>query len=183
MASSALPRIGTHVPGYLVPVIDERAVRAAAGILLLVGGIAFGAALSAGSSAPLTPFGMLFMVDMLARIGLGDRWSPSLALGRLAVRGQRPEWVGAPQKEFAWMLGFGLAFVSCSTMGLVAAPLWVTLALCATCLTLLFLESAFGICVGCALQRHVGRATPMYCPGGVCETDGPARSTTVLRKD
>ncbi|WP_182354017.1 DUF4395 domain-containing protein [Flaviflexus huanghaiensis] len=182
MASSPPPRIGARVPGYVVLVIDERAVRAAAGILLLAGGIAFGTALATGSTAPLQPFGMLFMFDMLLRIGLGDRWSPTLAVGRLAVRRQKPEWVGASQKEFAWMLGFGLAFVSCTTMGLLATPLWVTLVLCGTCLTLLFLETSFGICVGCALQQRFGKTEPMYCPGGICET-ATAPGTDFLTPD
>ena len=169
------------MPGYAVPVIDERAVRAAAGILLLVGGIAFALACFERSTRPLQPFGMFFMVDMLLRVTAGDRWSPTLALGRLVTRGQRPEWVGAPQKEFAWWLGFGLAFVSCSAMGFLGAPLWVTLALCGVCLTLLFLEAAFGICVGCALQRRFGRTPPQHCPGGACEVGSGAAATGARR--
>lgn len=165
-------RIGRIVPGYSVPVVDERAVRAAAGILFLVGGAAFATAFFTGTTRPLQPFGMLFMLDMLLRVTAGDRWSPSLALGRLAVRGQRPEWVGAPQKGFAWWLGFALALISCASMGLFAAPLWLTLALCSVCLVLLFLETAFGICVGCALQAHFGKTPPQHCPGGSCEVSG-----------
>jgi uncharacterized YccA/Bax inhibitor family protein len=30
-------------------------------------------------------------------------------VGRLAVRRQAPEWTGAPQKRFAWAIGWGLA--------------------------------------------------------------------------
>lgn len=169
MTADPAPRIGRIVPGYAVPVIDERAVRAAAGVLFLLGGAAFATALFTGTSRPMQPFGVLFLADMLLRVTAGDRWSPSLALGRLAVHGQRPEWVGAPQKRFAWWLGFSLALVSCASMGLFAAPLTVTLALCGICLTLLFLESAFGICVGCALQARFGTRQPLYCPGGVCD--------------
>ncbi|MDJ1372605.1 DUF4395 domain-containing protein [Gulosibacter molinativorax] len=162
------PTIGQYVAGYEIPVIDERAVRAAAGILFLLGGAAFATAAFTGSTQPLQPFGMFFMIDMLTRVVAGDRWSPTMALGRLAVRGQQPEWVGAPQKKFAWWLGFGLAAVSCGGMGFLAAPLAVTLALCGLCLTLLFLETAFGICVGCLLQARFGKQAPMYCPGGKC---------------
>ena len=89
----------------------------------------------------------------------------------LVVHRQRPEWVGAAQKEFAWWLGFGLAAVSCATMGLFAAPLWLTLTLCGLCLSILFLETAFGICVGCALQSRFGRTPPRYCPGDSCAVD------------
>ena len=172
------PRIGRIVPGYTIPVMDERAVRAAAGILFLLGGAAFATALFTGSVQPLQPFGMFFMVDMLLRVTAGDRWSPTLVLGRLIVSRQRPEWVGAPQKEFAWWQGLGLAVVSCTSMGLFMAPLWLTLALCGVCLTLLFLETAFGICVGCALQTRFGKQPPRYCPGNACEASPATRMTT-----
>ncbi|MGK0716303.1 DUF4395 domain-containing protein [Leucobacter sp. W1153] len=167
--SADQPRIGRHVPGYVIPVINERAVRAGAGLLFLAGAISFGFAAATGSQQPLQPFGMLFLLDMLLRITVGDRWSPSLALGRLIVSRQQPEWVGAPQKAFAWWLGFGLAFVSCVSMGWLALPLAATLALCGVCLSLLFVETAFGICVGCMLQQLFSKAPPQYCPGGTCE--------------
>ena len=176
-AETRAPRIGQNVPGYAIPVIDERVVRAAAGILFLLGGGSFATAFFTGSMQPLQPFGMFFMVDMLLRVTVGDRWSPTLMLGRLVVSGQRPEWVGASQKEFAWWLGFGLALVSWTTTGLYAAPHWLSLTLCGVCLTLLFLETAFGICVGCALQARFGKQPPRYCPGNTCEV-GPATHET-----
>ncbi|MCW5953462.1 MAG: DUF4395 family protein, partial [Propionibacteriaceae bacterium] len=83
-------RIGSVVPGYEVPVIDERAVRAAAGVLFLAGGNAFALAVFEQSPRPLQPFGMFFVMDMFVRVLAGDRWSPTLALGRLIVRQQRP---------------------------------------------------------------------------------------------
>ena len=171
----AKPSIGELVSGYEGAVINERAVRAGAGILFLAGGSAFASKVVTGSITPIQPFGMYFMGDMLIRVVAGDRWSPSLLLGRLAVRGLSPEWVGASQKEFAWWLGFGLALISCSSMGLFAAPLWLTLGLCGICLTLLFLEAAFGICVGCALQSKFGKEPPKYCPGNACDLDVPNR--------
>jgi len=165
------PLIGAWVDGYDIPVINERAARAAAGLLFLFGAIAWGLALHTGSTQPLRPFGMFFMLDMALRVGLSDRWSPTLALVRLIVSRQVPEWVGAPQKAFAWWLGFGLVVVACASMGLLQAPAWVTLAICAGCLIMLFLETAFGICVGCSLQRLFTKQSPQYCPGGSCEMD------------
>lgn len=162
------PHIGAVVPGFVVPVIDERAVRAAAAILFLAGAVGFGLAAATGTVRPLQPFGMVFMIDMYLRVAVGDRWSPTLALGRFLVRRLPPDWVGAPQKAFAWWLGFGLAVVSCASSGLLAAPLGLTLALCAVCLSLLFIEAAFGICAGCTLQRVFSRASPHHCSGDAC---------------
>ncbi len=164
------PTVGKYVPGYVIPVINERAVRASAGILFLLGVIAWGTAYATGSIAPMRPFGFLFVIDMGIRVGLGDKWSPSMILGRLAVMGQKPEWVGASQKVFAWWLGFGMAATFCAVTGYLNSPVWVALTLCGFCLGLLFLETAFGICLGCHLQRIFSKTDPMYCPGGVCDT-------------
>lgn len=162
------PVVGAWLPGHTVPVVDENAVRTAAGILLLAGGTAVAVALATGSTRPLQPFGMAFLLDMLARITVGDRWSPSLSLARLAVRRRRPHWVGAPQKVFAWSLGAAIAGAACLSMSILAAPLAVTLALCGTCLVLLLLEAAFGICVGCMLQRALTSTPPQHCADGSC---------------
>ncbi|PJJ82562.1 uncharacterized protein DUF4395 [Salinibacterium amurskyense] len=166
--SAKAPTVGSVVEGYDIPVVNERAVRVAAGILFLAGAISITLAVIQHSAAPLRPFGVFFMLDMLVRVTVGDRWSPTLALGRLIVRRQQPNWVGAPQKEFAWWLGYGLALLSCAGMGLLGAPLEATLVLCGLCLTMLFLEAAFGICVGCALQRVLTTTPPQYCPGDSC---------------
>lgn len=163
------PRVGQNVAGYAIPVINERAARAAAGILFLPGIVLYVTAIHMGSADPLKPFGAIFIIDMLIRVIVGERYAPSLVLGRLAVSRQQPEWVGAPQKVFAWWLGYGMGLAACLATGLLQAPLWATLALCGTCLTFLFLETAFGICVGCKLQTLFATTSPLYCPGGVCE--------------
>lgn len=163
------PRVGRNVAGYAIPVINEREARAAAGLLFLPGIVLYVTAAHLGTADPLKPFGALFVIDMMIRVTLGDRFAPSLALARLIVRRQAPEWVGAPQKVFAWWLGYGMGITACLATGLLQAPLWVTLALCGVCLSFLFLETAFGICVGCALQRVFSKEQPQYCPGDTCE--------------
>lgn len=163
------PRVGQYVAGFAIPVINEREARAAAGILFLPGIVLYVSAIHLGTAEPLKPFGAIFIIDMLIRVMAGDRYAPSLVLGRLAVSKQQPEWVGASQKVFAWWLGYGMGLTACLATGLLQAPLWVTLALCGICLVFLFLEAAFGICVGCKLQALFTKTPPQYCPGGVCE--------------
>lgn len=85
--------------------------------------------------------------------------------------------MGAPQKHRAWTLGAALAFLSCGVgMGFLGAPLTATLALCSLCLSMLFLEAAFGYCVGCRLHQRFSRAPTMHCAGGSCDlsVDSPA---------
>lgn len=168
LATPKNPTVGSIVDGYSIPVVNERAVRVAAGILFVGGAVSLAFAIAQQSAVPLRPFGVVFMVDMLLRVAVGDRWSPTLAIGRFVVRNREPNWVGAPQKEFAWWLGYGLALLSCAGMGVLGAPLVATLVLCSVCLTMLFLEAAFGICVGCSLQRLLTKTPPQYCPGDTC---------------
>lgn len=162
------PNVGQWVDGYAVPVVNEKAVRVGAGVLFAAGLAGISGTFLTMSIDPMKTFGVLFMVDMLLRVSGLDRFSPSLFIGRLATRNLTPQWVGAEQKEFAWWMGFGLALTSCGAFGFLGAPLWVPLMLCTVCLTLLFLEAAFGICVGCRLQLLFSKNPPQYCPGGSC---------------
>lgn len=163
-----LPRVGALIEGYQGPVIDERAVRIAAGLLLMLGLFAATAALAFGTTRPLQMFGMFFLLDMLTRLLVSDRLSITLALGRLASRSHSPRWVGAPQKAFAWWLAVGIATVSCVALGSGAIPLQGVLALCGVCFTLLALEAIFGWCAGCHLHRRLSRHPTHHCADRSC---------------
>ena len=101
------------------------------------------------------------------------------------VRRQRPGWVGVNgqselpiggQKKLAWTLGLGMAFTSCIVMGFFGIDDTVTLVLCGVCLSILFLETAFGICVGCSLYRVFAKEKPQLCPGDTCNYVPPRRT-------
>lgn len=168
-ATDTAPRTGEHVDGYEVPVLDEHAIRIAAGILLAAGITALALTLVSGSIRPLQTFGLFFLVDMTTRILISDRLSLTLALARALRRRCRPLWVGAPQKVFAWWLALGIAAVSCVTMSAGIVPLTVTLGLCGICFTLLFLEAVFGWCAGCALHQRLSRQPARHCANGACD--------------
>lgn len=160
--------IGELVEGYDIPVFNEREVRASAGILFLIGFSGYMIALTTDAMQPLRAFGMLFLIDMTIRLFLTPRFSPTMALSRVIVRNQRPEFVGAPQKRFAWGFGLGIALPTCLALGVFNAPNAVAFIMCGICMAVLFLETAFGICVGCELQRRFSRTPPQYCPGDSC---------------
>lgn len=169
------PVIGEYVDGIDIPVVDERAVRASAGLLFLFGIIAVMTAALTGDLQLLRGFGIVFLFDMAMRLFVGTRYTPSLVIASLIVRRQRPEWVGAQQKRLAWAIGLGLGFVSCAAMGFLGVSAEVQIALCSICLSLLFIESAFGICVGCELQRLFSREKPQLCAGDTCTYLPPKR--------
>lgn len=167
---SKLWTFGETQPGYDVPVLNEREVRAAAGILFLFALVSFMNAWLLGNFRLTQIFVVAFLVDFGLRIFINPAYAPSMILGRLAVRHQAPEWSGAPQKRFAWAIGFVLALAMFYLIVLnhVVGP--VNLFVCAACLTLMFFESAFGICLACKVYNAFARREARHCPGGVCAT-------------
>ena len=49
---------------------------------------------------------IVFLTDLIIRVFINPRFSPSLIIGRFIVRNQVPEYVGAQQKKFAWILSY-----------------------------------------------------------------------------
>lgn len=164
---------GEQVEGYKVRVLNERAVRASAGILFFFAMIAFMNAFLLGNFQPTRVFVVAFLIDFSIRIFINPRYAPSLIVGQWFVRKQQPEYVGAPQKRFAWAIGFALALAMLYLMVLnnVIGP--INLLVCSACLILMFFESAFGICIGCKVYNFFNRKKAQLCPGGVCETPSP----------
>jgi hypothetical protein len=162
-------QFGEHHPDYPVRVINEREARAGAGILFFLAIIAFMNAWLKGDFAPTKLVVVGFFADFFLRVLVNPRLSPSLVLGRLVVRNQIPEYVGAPQKRFAWTIGLALAtaMLYLVVFNNIRGP--VNILICGLCLFLLFFESAFGICVGCKLYGLFNKDRVQLCPGGVCE--------------
>jgi len=160
---------GEEVEGYTVPVLNEREARAGAGILFLFAIVSFLNAYLTQRFLFTQIFITYFMFDFFIRIFINPKYAPSLILGRFFVRNQKPEYVGAIQKRFAWSIGFVLSvlmFVVVIVLG------WMTplkIVICVLCMALLFSEAAFGICLGCILYHAVYKKNPNYCPGDVCE--------------
>lgn len=160
---------GEQREGYGVRVLNERAVRASAGILFFFAIVSFMNAWLMGNVQPTRVFVVTFLVDFTIRIFINPRYAPTLIVGQWFVRKQQPEYVGAPQKRFAWGIGFVLALTMLVLVVInnVIGP--INLIVCSACLVLLFFESAFGICIGCKVYNLFNRDKAQLCPGGVCE--------------
>ncbi len=161
---------GESVAGYDLPVLNEREVRAAAGILFFGALVSFMNAWLAGNFQLIRVFVVAFLIDFTIRVLVNPRYAPSLVLGRLATAHLAPEWAGAPQKRFAWSIGLVLSALMLYLVVIeqVVGPL--NLAVCSLCLLLLFFESAFGICLACLIYNAFHRERARHCPGGVCAT-------------
>ncbi len=162
-------QFGQKLPEYEIPVLNERAIRASAGILFFLGLISFMNAWLAGNFQPTRVFVVCFLIEFTIRIFINPRFAPIMILGEWAVRKQQPEWTGAPQKRFAWGIGFVLAVTMLYLMVLnnVIGP--INLVVCSMCLALLFFETAFGICIGCKIYNVVNKEKAKLCPGGSCK--------------
>jgi uncharacterized membrane protein YfcA len=114
------------------------------------------------------------------RIFINPRYAPSLIIGQWFVRKQQPEYVGAPQKRFAWAIGFVLALTMLYLVVInnIIGP--INLIVCAACLVLLFFETAFGICIGCKVYNLFNKDGAQLCPGGVCEATAGLGSRATL---
>ena len=162
---------GQMRPEYAVPVLNERAVRASAGILFALALVSFMNAWLLGHFGPTRVFVVAFLIEFSLRLFVNPRLAPVMVLGEWMVRQQRPEWTGAPQKRFAWAIGWLLAATMFTLVvwQQVVGP--INLIVCALCLLLLFFESAFGICIGCLVYRGLFPEQARLCPGGVCEIE------------
>jgi Domain of unknown function (DUF4395) len=157
------------------PVFDENQVRAAAGLTMVIGAVAYGYAYFAENYVPLQVASTVFFVEFLVRVTTGIRYSPMGIIARTMTLSQPPEWVSAKPKRFAWTLGLGMAF---AMMIITNSGIRGTLprTICLICLTLMWMESVLGLCVGCKLHGLLVRRgwttkDPEFevCAHGACE--------------
>ncbi|MCU4176917.1 DUF4395 domain-containing protein [Carboxylicivirga sp. N1Y90] len=166
---SKIIKFGEDVEGYSIPVLNEREIRAGAGILFVLMFVAILLAILKGDFLLLKYAVTFFLVDILIRVMINPRFAPTLIMGRLIVRKQTPEYVGAQQKKFAWVIGIILAltmFVLTTVMNTYSP---ITGLICMICLIFLFFETSFGICIGCKVYGLFYRGKAQYCPGEICD--------------
>ena len=159
---------GEKVPGYDATVVNEREARAAAGILFMLGMIVIFVGIGYNHIIVARVYLGFLFIDFTARM-ISPKYSPSLLLGKFVVKDQTPDYTGGLQKRFAWTLGW---FISLPMMWWFVIHWDITfykVLICILCLTLMFLEASFSICVGCMLYKLIIRDDPKYCPNGSCE--------------
>ena len=166
---SEIVKFGEEVKDYSIPVLNEREIRAAAGILFLMMLISILVVILKGDFTLLKYAVTIFLTDIVIRVFINPKFAPTLIIGRLIVRNQTPEYVGAPQKKFAWIIGVVLAVTMYILQVLVNSYSPITGLICFVCLIFLFFESAFGICLGCKFYPLFFKGKVQYCPGEVCE--------------
>lgn len=162
-------RFGEEVAGYNIPVLNEREIRAAAGILFLATFLSLMFIVFQNNFVPIKYVIILFLIDFIIRVFINPAYAPTLIMGRLIVSNQNPEYVGAAQKKFAWVIGVILSATMFILLVVVNSYSPITGIICLICLLFLFFESAFGICLGCIFYKLFYKEKAQYCPGEVCD--------------
>lgn len=185
LKSKGLFTYGITIPGLMLhgkpapyPVLNERAIRAGAGIMFVLGFFAFFQAFYLRDFFFIKIFVVLFFIDFFMKVIVGTKFSPVSQLANLIVSNQTPEYVGSIQKRFAWSIGLVLAGTMMTLLFFFGVQGWPNLLICGICLTFMFLETAFGICVGCKIYNFLLNKriipTPEHkpvCPGNVCSIE------------
>ena len=164
-----MKNFGEIVPGYNIPVLNEREVRAAAGMLFFATFLSLMFIVFRGNFIPIKYVVTFFLTDFIIRVFVSPRFSPTLIVARMIVSNQTPEYVGAPQKKFAWIIGVALAATMFTLMVVMNTYSIITGLICLVCLIFLFFESVFGICLGCLAYPLFFKEKVELCPGDACE--------------
>jgi Domain of unknown function (DUF4395) len=159
-------------------VVNEHQVRAAAGLTMVAGAVAFSFAYFRQLYWPLQVISVLFAAEFAIRVTAGLAWSPFGAVAGLFTRRRVPDWVSERPKRFAWTLGLALAgAMAVITNGGIRG--WLPRSVCLLCLALMWLESVLGLCLGCEIHRLLvrrgwARTDPsVTCAYGACEVTVP----------
>jgi hypothetical protein len=163
---------------------NEAEVRVAAGLTMAIGAVAFSFAYFRREYIPLQAVTSFFTLEFIIRLTLGLRYSPAGWLSQALVADKPVEWVSARPKRFAWTLGLMMAG-SMAVITNIGVRGWTPRTICLICLTLMWLESVAGLCVGCKLHAFLvrrGWRSPdpdLVCAGGVCQLPERAVDTSI----
>lgn len=138
------------------PVFNENQVRAAAGMTMALGAIAFVYAYFAKFYVPIQVITAIFFVEFATRLAFGIQASPFGVIAGWMTRREPPHWVSAKPKRFAWTMGLVLSFAMTviTNTGIRGA---LPLTICLMCLVLMWMEAVLGLCLGCEIHGFLVR--------------------------
>jgi Domain of unknown function (DUF4395) len=161
------------------PVFNENEVRAAAGLTMVIGAVAFCYAYFTKNYVPLRAVTSFFALEFLIRVTAGLVYSPIGVISRALTFRQPPEWVSAKPKRFAWTLGLAMA-MAMTIITNIPIHGYLPRTICLICLALMWMEAVLGLCLGCEIHGLMTRRgwtaedpAIEVCAHGACEV--PAR--------
>lgn len=170
---------GEKVDSFPIRVLNNREIRATAGIMFLSASVALLFIMLKGNFVPIKYALSIFVLEFATRLFLNPQYAPLLIIGRIIVSGQNPEYVGAEQKKYAWVIGFSISVIMFFLLVVVNAYSAITGIACLLCLILMFFESAFGICLGCKIYGLIKKDKVQLCPGEICDLKSKSQIVNV----
>ena len=169
---------GENIQGYNFKVINENEIRASAGIMFLFGIISLFTVFNIKTFFWAELFSITFIIEFIIRLFINPKYAPYMTFASLVVSNQTPNWVEAKPKKFAWFFGLILGLI----MGYfiifdIMSP--IRLLTCVACLILLFMESSFGICLGCIVYKKFNIKLNK-CSNDICELKGKIKRSKFL---
>jgi len=160
------------------PVLNERAIRATAWTMMLIWFITFVLVYTTRDYGYIYPTVIAFWIQFFISVVWWPTRAPFSILGRWMVHKQKPDYVWAIQKRFAWGLWLAMATAMLIVTAWYGITWIIPFAICMTCLFFMWMESALGICVWCKIYYGLISLwriqEPEYkpaCPGGACEVN------------
>lgn len=147
---------GEYINGINYKIVNERVIRGSSGIMLLLGFIAFINGFILKNYIVISYVSGFLVFNFLIGILINPKFSPIVFVSWLLVRKQKPLFIGAIQKKFAWSLGLSLTttiFILSFYLLKDVSYFQPVCILCLICILFLYLETAFGICVGCKIYH------------------------------
>jgi len=174
--------IAAGTPGR-ARLVDDNQVRAAAGVTMALGAVAFAYANFEHTFWLIRTVTPLFALDFLIRVTAGLERSPAGMLAGWMTRHRAPQWASARPKVFAWSLGLGMtgAMAAITNDGIHGA---LPRSICIVCLSLMWSEAVLGFCLGCAIYGWLARRGllpnddgTVVCASGACaRRDAPGQT-------
>ena len=164
-------------------VVNEHQVRAAAGLTMATGAVAFVYAYFEKRYLPLQVVSTIFFVEFAIRVTAGLKYSPAGIIAGWMTRRVPPDWVSAKPKRFAWTLGMTMsgAMMIITNSGIRG---WLPRSICLVCLVLMWFESVLGLCLGCEIHGLLVRRGLVQkdeafeiCAHGACEVKPRPRAS------
>jgi len=100
---------GEYLNGSQFKVLDEREVRASAGIMFFLALIAFINVDFFQRFYVVSAVSGFLMINFMIGIFINPKYAPTMMIAKMIVKDQSALPIGAIQKKFAWGLGLGLA--------------------------------------------------------------------------
>lgn len=173
---AVIPDLEIHGKPAPYPVLNERAIRATAWLMFMIGfGVMMYTLLTKDRTMMYWTVPIFWLHFFIVTL-FGPHYAPFSLLWKRLVYNQRPEYVWAIQKRFARWIWLMMASLMMLIVFVFDIRSGVPLIICSICLLFMWLESAVWLCVWCKIYYQAIRygiiTEPDHrpaCPWGVCD--------------